>query len=174
MFDSFRRNASSNLISSAILNINNPISNLLQNIAMQQQTFRIAKYILLHTRIIILICNDNGLIDDPIVKTEVSNFALSPSKMYNHSEFAMYLVYYGRLGFWHKIYHMTIIHAPSILAGMHAISKRASRSFPFYDSRCVPLYLLFFLMLLLLTYFWQIHKCIKMQLDSLSFHNYER
>lgn len=166
MFDPFRRTASSNLISSAILNLNNPISNLLQNIAMQQQIFRIAKYILLHTRII-LICN-NGLIDDPIVKTEVSNFALSLSKIYNHSKFAMYLVYHGRLGFWHKIYHMRI-HAPSILAGVHAISKTASRSFPFYDSRCVPLYLLFFLMLLLLSYFWQIYKCIKMQLDSLSF-----
>lgn len=85
--------------------------------------------------------------------------------MYNHSKFAMYLVYHGRLGFWHKICHMRI-HAPSIWAGVHAISKTTGRSFPFYDSRCVPSYLLFFPMLLLLSYFWQIYKCIKMQLDS--------
>lgn len=154
----------STLISSAILN-GKPTPSLLQNITMQQQIYRIAKYILLCTKII-LVCN-SGFID-PVTKTEVFHFAVSPAKAYNHSEFAMYLENYGRLGPRCKISRVKT-HAPSILAGVHAISKAARCLLPFHDSRCALLYLLFFLMLLLLSCFWQIYKCIKMQLDPLSF-----
>lgn len=162
MFDRFGRTAST-LISSAILN-NNPTPSLLQNITMQQQIFRIAKYILLSTKII-LVCN-NGFFD-PTSKTEVSHFAVSPSKTYSRSKFVMYLEKHERLEFWRKICCVKT-HAPSILAGVHAISKAARCLLPFHNSRRAILYLLFFLMLLL-SCFWQIYKCIKMQLDSLSF-----
>lgn len=161
MFDRFRRTAST-LISSAILN-SNPTPRLLQNITMHQQLFRIAKYILLSTKII-LVCN-NGF-TDPTIKTEVSHF-VSPSKTYSRSKFVMYLEKHGRLEFWRETCRVKI-HAPSILAGVHAISKAARCLLPFYNSRCATLYLLFFLMLLL-SCFWQIYECIKMQLDSLSF-----
>lgn len=162
MFDRFRRTAST-LISSAILN-SNPTPSLLQNITMQQQIFRIVKYILLSTKII-LVCN-NGFID-PTIKTEISHFAVFPSKTYSRSKFVMYLETHGRLEFLRKICRVKT-HAPSILAGVHAISKAARCLLPFYNSRCAILYLLFFPMLLL-SCFWQIYKCIKMQLDSLSF-----
>lgn len=133
---------------------------------MQQQICRIAKYILLCTKII-LVCN-SGFVD-PVTKTEVSHFAVSPSEMYNRSKFAMYLENHGGLGPWRKISRMRT-HAPSILAGGHAISKAARCLLPFHDTRCALLYLLFFLMLLLLSCFWQIYnKRIKMQLDPLSF-----
>lgn len=138
---------------------------------MQQQICRIAKYILLSTEII-LVCNNSGFVD-PVTKTELSHFAVSPTtKVYNHIKFAMYLenYYYGGLGSWRKICRVRT-HAPSILAGVHAISKAARCLLPFHDSRCA-LYLLFFLMLLLLSCFWQIYKCIKMQLDPLSFERW--
>lgn len=126
----------------------------------QQQIFRIAKYILLCTKII-LVCN-NGFVD-PIIKTEVSRFTVFPLKTYN-SKFAMYLENHGRLGFWRKKLCRAKIRAPSLLAGVHAMSKVAH-----YDLRYALLSPLFFLMLLLLLCFWQICKCIEMQLDSLSF-----
>lgn len=132
---------------------------------MQQPIYRIAKYILLCTEIV-LVCN-SGFIDH-VTKTELSHFAVSPSKAYNHSKFAMYLEDYGGLGSWRKIFRVRT-HAPSILAGVHAISKAARCILPFNDhSRCALLYLLFFLMLQL-SCFWQICKYIKMQLDLFSF-----
>lgn len=167
MFDPFRRTAST-LINSAILNSNSrPSPNLLQNITMQQQIFRIAKYILLCTKII-LVCS-NGFIN-PIIKTEASHFAVFPLKAYNYSKFAMYLENHGRLGFWRKICHVKI-HAPSKLAGVHAILKVAHCLLPFDGLQCAFLFLLFFLMLLL-SCFWRIYKCIKMQLNSFSFERW--
>lgn len=163
MFDPLRRIAST-LINSAIPNSNFQLSpTLLQNITIQQQQiFRIAKYILCTK--IILVCS-NGFIN-PIIKTEASRFAVFPLKTYNYSKFVMYLENHNQLGFWHKICRVKI-HAPSILAGVHAISKVVHYLLPFYNLRCALLSLLFFL--ILLSYFWQIYKHIKMQLNSLSF-----
>lgn len=104
VFDSFRRTAST-LINSAILNSNSQLnSNLLQNIMIQQQIFRIVKYILLCTKII-LVCS-NGFVN-PIIKTEVSRFIVFPLKTYN-SKFATYLENHRRLGFWRKVCRVKI------------------------------------------------------------------
>lgn len=162
MFNLFRRTAST-VISTAILS-SKPISSLLQNITMQQQIYRIINYIFLCIKII-LVCN-NGVID-PIDKTEIFHFTVSTLKICNRSKFLMYLDD-RKLRFWRNIYRVRV-HAPSILAGVHAISKASRCLLSFDESRCIIIYLLFFLMLLLLPCFWQIHKCIKIQLDSLSF-----
>lgn len=117
MFDLLRRVAS--LINSAIPNSNSQLSpNLLQNTTIQQQIFRIAKYILCTK--IILVCS-KGFIN-PIIKTEASHFAVFPLKTYNYSKFAMYLENHGGLQFSRKICHIKI-HAPFKLAGVHVMLK---------------------------------------------------
>lgn len=119
MFDPFRR-TSSTLINSSIPNSNYQQSpNPLQNIMIQQQIFRIAKYILCTK--VILVCS-GGFIN-LIIKTEVSYFIVFRLKN-SYSKFAMYL---ERITEDYDLSRLKV-HAPSILAGVHATKVTRYRS----------------------------------------------